>query len=134
MTRPTGFASLLHERWWILLRHRGKAFCLFAGIMLATGAAAALWPRAYASQAKLLLRLGRENVTLDPTATLGQAPVVAVPPSLEHNINSVIEIIRSRALLEKVVDAFGPAVILGREPTVDDGPQAAGPKALARRD
>src|SRR5258708_17214696 len=69
--------------------------------------------RAYRSTAKLFVRLGRENVTLDPTATFGQTPVVAVPPTRENEINSVVEILRTRALLEEVVDRVGPAAILG---------------------
>jgi uncharacterized protein involved in exopolysaccharide biosynthesis len=84
--------------------------------MIGAVTAAIYWPRTYASQAKLLVRLGRDNATLDPTATLGQSPVVAVPPSLENHINSVIEVMRSRALLEQVADALGPEVILDQEP------------------
>ena len=53
-------------------------------VMTAVVLAIVLMPRAYRSQAKLLIRLGRENVTLDPTATLGQPPVVVVPQSREE--------------------------------------------------
>src|SRR5262249_5440215 len=86
-------------------------------------------PRAYRSQAKLFVRLGRENATLDPTATFGQAPVVAVPPSREHEINTAAEILKSRVLLEKVVDAIGPQAILdGRDtpPADQAGPAPHG--------
>lgn len=133
MSRPTEFTSFLHARWWILLKHRRKVLGACAAVLAATALVAVLWPRAYASQAKLLLRLGRENVSLDPTATLGQAPVVAVPPSLEHHINSVIEVIRSRALLDQVVDAFGPGPFLGEEMTGADSPAASSLEAKARR-
>src|SRR5438132_8696239 len=97
----------------MLARHRRKML-LFSGVVLALVAAfTLLTPRAYRSQAKLFVRLGRENVTLDPTATFGQAPVVAVPQSRENEINSVVEILRSRSLLDAVVDHVGPAALLG---------------------
>lgn len=77
-------------------------------------AATVYTPRTYRSQTKLFLRLGRENATLDATATLGQNPVVALPPTRDNEINSVLEILKSRVLLEKVADRVGPAVILGK--------------------
>jgi uncharacterized protein involved in exopolysaccharide biosynthesis len=133
MSRATRAAAFLHPRWQTLFRHRGKALCLFTAVMAGAVIATLLWPRAYASQAKLLVRLGRENVTLDPTATIGQAPAVVVPPSRENEINSVIEAVRSRALLEQVVDALGPEAILGEGPAGEGGPTDSSPEAKARR-
>jgi uncharacterized protein involved in exopolysaccharide biosynthesis len=105
---------------------------VFVALVLGVAAAViVLMPRAYRSQAKLFVRLGRENAALDPTATFGQAPVVAVPPSREDDINSALEILTSRFLVEKVVDSVGPAAILGRAaPAPADRPPApadAGP-------
>ena len=51
-------------------------------------------PEIYRSDAKLMVRIGRESVTLDPTATTGQ--VIAVGPSRESEINSEMEILKSR--------------------------------------
>ena len=85
----------------------------FLAVLAGTALVTILSPRAYRSQAKLFVRLGRENATLDPTATVGQAPVVAVQQSRENEINTAVEILKSRVLTEKVVDAVGPAAILG---------------------
>jgi polysaccharide biosynthesis protein PslE len=114
-----------------LFRHKRK-MALF--VLLVMGAAAtviALMPRAYRSQAKLLVLLGRENAVLGPTATFGQAPVVAVPPSRENDINSALEILTSRYLAEQVVDSVGPAAILGR---AAPAPSGQGPGADAGPD
>jgi uncharacterized protein involved in exopolysaccharide biosynthesis len=92
-------------------------------------AVTAISPRSYRSQAKVLVRLGRENVTLDPTATFGQAPVVAVPASRENDVNSVAELIKSREILEKVVVQVGPATILGDD-SVDATSKAVVYKAV----
>ena len=83
-----------------------------AAITAAVAAATFLWPKSYRSEGKLLVRLGRENATLDATATLGQESVVAVPVSRDSEINSVVEILQSRSLLEKVVDAVGVGQLL----------------------
>lgn len=96
-------------------RHKKKAvwfFCtVFAGTLLFTF----FVPRQYQSEGKLFVRLGRENATLDPTATLGQNPIVTIPQSREREINSEVEILQSRALIEQVVDALGPEEIIGRD-------------------
>src|SRR5262249_30636900 len=82
----------------------------------------------YRSQAKLFLRLGRENVTIDPTATLGHNPVVAIPPNRENEVNSVIDLLKSQVLLEQVVAKLGPATILGRaDLPAEPAPGAARP-------
>jgi uncharacterized protein involved in exopolysaccharide biosynthesis len=95
-----------------LFRHKRIAVSFF--LMSVTGAVliTLAMPKEYRSVGKLFVRLGRENATLDPTATLGQSPIVAVPQSRENEINSVVEIIQSRTLLEKVVDSLGPDVVL----------------------
>src|SRR4051812_46719821 len=110
--------------WRALTRHKTAAAAFFVGVLAVVAAVTLLTPRTYRSQSKLFLRLGRENATLDPTATLGQNPVIAVPVSRENEINSVLEILKTRVLLEKVVDRVGPAVILGTAPWDPENPPA----------
>ena len=70
-------------------------------------------PRQYRSEAKLFVRIGRENVGLDATTTLGQSsPVTSLPMSREEEINTVVAILESRGLLEKVVDSIGAETVL----------------------
>ena len=64
----------------------------------------------YRSDAKVLVRLGRESVSLDPTATTG--PVISVGQQREYEIKSELEILNSKELVEKVVDAIGPQAFL----------------------
>ena len=97
---------------------------VFVLVMGAAVAVTVLSPRVYRSEAKLFVRLGRENATLDPTATLGRDPIVAVPVMRDSEINSVVEILASRSLAEQVVDALGPQTILER-PSRQQGQVAA---------
>jgi polysaccharide biosynthesis protein PslE len=95
----------------VLSRHKGKMLLFFSGTMALVVAGLIWYPRTYQSEARLFLRLGRESVSLDPTATLSQ--VVAVDGSRESEINSELDILRSRLLLEHVVDQLGSEAIVG---------------------
>jgi uncharacterized protein involved in exopolysaccharide biosynthesis len=103
------------DAWRILFRHRRKALGFFVVVVGAVTAATLLSPRIYQSQGKLLVRLGRENVGLDPTTTIGREATLSVPNTREEEINSVAEILRSRVVIEHAVDAVTPAAILAGE-------------------
>jgi uncharacterized protein involved in exopolysaccharide biosynthesis len=107
----------------VLHRHRGKAVVFF----LATLAIVAVWlafaPRKYQSDAQLFVRVGRESVTLDPTATTGQT--ISVYESREVEINSVLDLLSSRRILERVVDDLGARTILGGSPDAPREPRDA---------
>ncbi len=68
------------------------------------------YPRSYTSEARLFVRLGKESVGLDPTATMNET--ISVNESRESEINSELEILRSRALLEDVVAQLGADEVL----------------------
>jgi polysaccharide biosynthesis protein PslE len=104
------FATSTHEISSILFRHKKKIFASFLVVMALAVAAIGFWPRNYASEAKLFVQVGRESVSLDPTATTGQ--VIPISLSRETEINSVLEMLRSRVMIEKLVDEIGPDVIL----------------------
>lgn len=117
-----------------VFRHKRKVAGFFVATMTLVTVTVLLLPRGYRSEAKLFVRLGRENVMLDPTTTLNQAPVVAVPQSRENEINSVIEILRSRPLLEQVVDRVGADTVLGTgDLPADFGRKPATPPAESSR-
>jgi len=116
-------------------RHKGKA-CLF---FLVAVTVTIIWtvhaPKVYRSEGKLLVRLGRENATLEPTATLGHDLPISIPPSRETEVNSVVEILESRAVYEEVVDALTPAVILrGQGRTPPDNDAAAGTQSAVSQE
>ncbi|HEY2826128.1 MAG TPA: GNVR domain-containing protein [Pirellulales bacterium] len=104
-------------------RHRRKGLLFFLAVVTLSLLANLLLPRTYRSEGELLLRLGRENMLLDPTATVASTPILTVQQSRENEINSVIEILRSQVLLTKVVNALGPDVILGRTSWSSTKPQ-----------
>jgi uncharacterized protein involved in exopolysaccharide biosynthesis len=116
MTPANPVTTFLPKAWAILQHQKRKMAVFFVAALVAVALVTFLSAPVYRSQAKLLVRLGRENATLDPAATLGQASVVAVPASREEELNSIAEVLSSRSLLEKVLDSLGPEAILGRAP------------------
>lgn len=75
-------------------------------ILIALGGSL-IWPKRYRSESRLLVRVGRENATLDPTASVGSAAVFAMPTSREEEIASIVDILRSRDIIERVVESVG---------------------------
>jgi polysaccharide biosynthesis protein PslE len=85
------------------------------GVMAVTMVSVLFLPKAYFSEARLFVRFGRENLMLDPTATTGQ--MISIYESRENEINSLLEVLKSRAMLDRLVESLGPEYILwGGEP------------------
>ena len=69
--------------------------------------------------------------------TLGHEQVLSVPPFRDNEINSVVEILNSRALAEQVVNALGSdAVVNDRQSgsKVQANSQPAAPNSTATED
>ena len=108
---PPSFWDALH----VLHTHKVKVNLCFFIVVTATVVCTVLLPKSYKSEAKIFVRLGRENVGLDPTATLGEARTINIMQTREQEMNSVAMIIRNRDLTEKVVETIGHERILEAE-------------------
>ncbi len=97
------FAQRALKRHW----RKGAKVTAVAAVVALLGSL--LMPRSYYSEARLFVRFGREN-QVDPTASGGQ--MVSLYESRESEINSLIEILKSRAILDRVVGDLGPAFVL----------------------
>lgn len=118
----------LRDIYQAVFRHKGKVLLIFFCVMACTVYVTLFGARSYRSEGRLFVRLGRENLVLDPTVTLGQGSMVNVQQSRDSEINSVAEILKSQELLEKVVDTIGPAVILGsKDPLAQAEPSSSVP-------
>lgn len=106
--RETSLRDILY----VFFRHKWKMVSFFFAVILVVTTVTFVCAKVYRSEAKLLMRLGHESVTLDPTAATGQ--IVPVLQSRENEINSELEILKNRELIEKVVDSVGPQKLLKR--------------------
>ncbi|NWF56547.1 MAG: GumC family protein [Syntrophaceae bacterium] len=110
----------LRDFHYVLFRHKWKIILFFLGVMITVTAGTFLAAEVFRAEAKLLVRIGKESVSLDPTATTGQT--ISIGQSRESEINSELEILRSRELALKVVDDLGPKTFLERP---DEAPLGA---------
>jgi uncharacterized protein involved in exopolysaccharide biosynthesis len=102
----------LRDFHYILFRHKWKIILFILGVMVTVTAGTFLVGETFRAEAKLLVRIGKESVSLDPTATTGQT--IAIGHSRESEINSELEILGSRELALRVVDELGPETFLER--------------------
>jgi len=108
----------------IVLRHK-KKILICPLLAIAFGAIVLVfWPRTYRSEARILLRVGRESVGLDPTVTTGQTLTLG-QADRKDEVRSAIEVLRSQSIAARVVDELGVDVVLGRS-----GPGATEPNPL----
>ena len=90
----------------IVCRFKWRVLGVIAGAMLLAASWLACTPREYESNAKLFVRVGRENAALDPTVRAGET--ISLNASRETEMNSIIEHLRSRSILEKVLEVTEP--------------------------
>ena len=100
-----------HSRWSkrelfrTFFRFQRRGLWVFVGILAAAGIGLCVCPREYASEAKVLVRMGRENLALDPTVASGA--LVSSGNNREAEMNSVIQSLGSRSNFEQVLDVVG---------------------------
>ena len=100
----------IRDVYFVLFRHKWKIIVFFLAVVTVVTVGTLVASSIYQSEAKLLIRVGRESVSLDPTASTGQ--VISIGQQRETEIKSELEILKSQDLIEKVVDAIGPATFL----------------------
>jgi capsular exopolysaccharide synthesis family protein len=97
----------------IIFKHKFLILLIFLGTVCITVIVTFLVEPIYEAKAQFLVKLGRESIYVPE---IGGANTV-ISTNRENQINSEIEILKSRSLAQKVVTALGPKIIyagLGR--------------------
>ena len=117
MIRPAEypFKAQIQEYVEWIFRNKYKLFLLNLILLVLTVGVILFWPRQYRSEAKIWIKIGRENSHLDPTAATGET-ISIQETDREDEIKSVLDILASRGVVADVVDEIGPQVVLGSEP------------------
>lgn len=102
-----------------LFRYKGTAFFVFCSGLVATFAFLWIRDRSFDSNARVFIRIGRESVTVDPTAS-ASGQVLQLNESQKREIQSAIDILQSEEMISKLVDEAGPEVILGKSKAAED--------------
>lgn len=104
--RGNGSASIRHsvrDLLSVLFRHKVKMALFFVSVVVSVAVYSFLVPETYQSEAKLLLRLGRENLSVDPAVT---GPTLGALSNRDAEGKTELAILTSRRLAENVVDAL----------------------------
>ncbi len=96
---------------------RSSVGMFVAGIIALLGVLV-LWPNKYLSDAQILVRLGRGSLAVDPTSTV--TPTVSLQETRLTQVNSVKEMLLSRAMIERVVDRVGVEPILAPQSRLEE--------------
>lgn len=93
----------------IVFKRKTQMLLFFAATLLTAALGLLVMNPTYEATARLLIKVGRENLYVPPMAAGGGSPVIRLNP--EEQINSEIEILLSRHLAEQVVERLGPGVL-----------------------
>ncbi len=91
----------------VLFRHRWRSIFFFLAVMVFAVVGVLLMPKKYLSEAKFYMK---PDYRVDPAAT-NDTQVVAFDPEREGEMRSVIALLESRGLIERVVDQLGTDII-----------------------
>ena len=103
--RPLTFFDILSS----LFRYKWRVMAVMLLTLVAGAGAILLFPKKYESEANLFVRLGRGSASLDP-ATIGQT--ISIQESRESEMNSIVDMLESRGLAERIVNQIGEERIL----------------------
>jgi len=110
----------------LVFKRKTQILTFFSATVLIVTIGTLLWPPAFEAASQILVKIGRENLFVPAS---GVSPVVNI--NREQQINSEIEILKSRSLAKKVVDALGPKAIYPKlkEKGARSGGNGKGPDA-----
>jgi uncharacterized protein involved in exopolysaccharide biosynthesis/Mrp family chromosome partitioning ATPase len=97
----------------VLFRHQGKMLVTFTVLLGAAVAYGLFAPKTYRAETRLLIRLGRESMSVDPAAAGGDR--VSVSQSRAAEVQSELQILTSQDLVTDLVDRLGPAAVVGAD-------------------
>ncbi len=107
-----------------LRRHWFAASLSFVSVIAIAVAVVLYAPRQYRSVSKLLLRVGYESATLDPTMSVVGNPDAPVT-TRQDEVETTLDVMHSRTIMKQVVDRLGSDLILEEELPGADGPTEA---------
>lgn len=88
----------------IVFRQKNKMIIFFILAVTFVSIVTILLPEVYQAESKLLIKIGRESLSMDPSVI---GPTVSLVQRRETEVNSEISILKSRYVIEKVVDSVG---------------------------
>lgn len=101
----------LRDVLYVAFRHKYKMALVFLAVFGAVCAYTFIAQEIYQSEAKMLIRVGRESLSVDPSVS---GPTLYSARDRENEVNSELSILTSRAIAEQVVRELGADAFLER--------------------
>ena len=96
-------ATSLRDFLYVVFKHKTKILAVFLATVITVTAASFIMKPTYEADSKILIKFGRENIYIPATEHV--SPIVNLNP--QEEINSEIEILKSRGLVERTVRTLG---------------------------
>jgi uncharacterized protein involved in exopolysaccharide biosynthesis len=106
----------------ILFRQKGKILLFFMLTVAAVTMVTLVLPEIYQAEAKLMIKIGRESLAVDPGV---EGETVPLSQSRQNEIFSEISILKSRYVIETAVEKIGPERFFDRADGPDKVQQAS---------
>ena len=123
MESETNNPLSLRDFYYVLFKHKVSMIIIVFAILVTVIVGIYIWPETYEANAKLLVKLGRENVSI-PTAPPSSQQKVLTTDLTKEDINSEIMLLSNRFMIEKVVEKLGTDFLF---------PEAVKPKGFFKR-
>ena len=96
--------SSLRDFLHVIFKHKKQILLFFVITNLAVGGLTLAVKPTYEAKAQILVKVGRENLYIPPNTTNSQI----INYNRDDQVNSEIELLKSRSLAEKVIQSLGP--------------------------
>jgi len=101
----------LRDNFHVIFKYKLVVAMIFLGVICIVGIITFLMPKVYEAEAKIIVKFGRENIYMPTSPTMKENQPVIFDYSREERINSEVEILNGRNLIEKVISDLGPYAI-----------------------
>jgi uncharacterized protein involved in exopolysaccharide biosynthesis len=115
----------LRDNFYIIFKYKLIVTVIFFSVVCSAAIMTFLMPKVYESEAKIMVKFGREDIYMPTSSMMGNQPVL-FDYSREERINSEVEILNGRNLIEKVISDLGASKIY---PDFDKKPLLVNPFA-----
>ena len=97
----------LRDIFQVIFKYKLMVTLIFLSVVCAATLITFIMPKVYEADAKVMVKFGRENVYTPTTPTMRENQPVLFDYSREERINSEVEILNGRNLIEKVISELG---------------------------
>ena len=101
--RQSSLRDFLH----VIFKRKNQILLFFAVTVCTVVIGTFLTKPVYEAKAQILVKMGRENLFIPPSSTNSQI----INFNRDNQINSEIELLKSRSLAENVIKSLGPETI-----------------------